>query len=134
MQTKNQDILAIIIFSTLFFVSLIVILLIKNSLVIYIFNLIVTFSCQGLQTIIFVKYVKSTVKNGYIYDSIYYRDFLQNSGRTTTIILFILSGMFPLVFGLGIISSVITGIFGVLSVKSTSNNQKTQISNTAENL
>ena len=132
LQNRNKDVLAVIIFASLFFVSLVIILVVKNSLIIYIFNLVVTFSCQGLQTIIFVKYVKSTVKNGYIYDSIYYRDFFQNTGRATPITIFVLSSLFPLVFETGIISCIFTGIFGVVSVKIVNKNENLQITNNVD--
>lgn len=124
LQNKNQDIFAVIIFSTLFVISLSTIIFVQNSLVIYIFNLIVTFACQGMHTIVFVKYVKSTVKNGYIYDSIYYRDFFQNTGRATSVTILVLTSIFPIVFGVGIVSSVLSGVCGIFAVKKVNEDEK----------
>ena len=116
LQSKKKDKLAVIVCSALVLLSITGIMIWQNAILIYILTLVVAFACQLIHTVMFVRFVKSGVRTGYIYDTLYYRDFFQNTGRGLTMIAYVLSSMFPIMFGLGIGTSILTGVFGVLSL------------------
>ena len=116
LQSKKKDKLAVIVCSALVLLSIVGILIWQQAVVIYIFTLIIAFACQLIHTVMFVRFVKSGVKTGYIYDTLYHRDFFQNTGRGITMIVYVLSAMFPIMFGLGIGTSILTGVFGTLAI------------------
>ena len=134
LQSKKKDKLAVVVCSALVLLSITGILIWQQAVVIYIFTLIVAFACQLIHTVMFVRFVKSGVKTGYIYDTLYHRDFFQNTGRGITMIAYVLSSMFPIMFGLGIGTSILTGVFGVMSLNDDDKkNQANAENNSLEN-
>lgn len=124
MQVKKWDIVWIVVCALLFLCPVIVIMFSKNNVVIYIMNLLITLSFSSIHTLLFNWFCKNQKRNDFVYDSMYYRDVFQNSGRIIAI------GFFSLIiasaFWIGIGTSILNGVFGTLAVKKS---KKDEISN-----
>ena len=114
MKNKGFSKIIIIICSFFIFISLISIVFIRDSLVIYIFTIINTVSFQMLNTICFSMFVKEQMQKGFYHESIFLRDIFLNSARLIICLSYFVIPYFSVMFVIGIGSSV--GI-GASSIK-----------------
>ncbi len=104
--------------SILGFISTILIISIKNSLVIYIMSVVASFAFTMLFTYMFSVYVNDQKQKNYFEDSIFYRDAWQTLSRSVFCSAFIFFPSFVLIFVIGIISNAMCGPTAYLAVKS----------------
>lgn len=115
MQSKKWNIFWTVCCSVLFLSAGFVIMLSRNNVVIYIMNLIITFSFASIHTLLFNWFCKNQKRNSFVYDSMYYRDVFQNAGRIVASGLICL--VFTSAFWIGIGTSALNGVFGSLAVR-----------------
>lgn len=82
--------------------SLIVIMLVNQMYVAYLFVLIFSISHQMMFVTMFNKFTIDQMKKNYFHDSIFYRDLYINSGRALMSVGYLLLPAFPFLFGMGI--------------------------------
>ena len=106
---KGKGIINIIAGSTLGFVSMIIMITIKNSLVIYIMSLVSSFGFTMLFTYMFAQYVADQKQKGYFEDSVFYRDAWQTFSRSIFCSVYLVIPSFLVIFIIGIVSNFMCG-------------------------
>ena len=114
---KGLGIINIIAGSILGFASMIVMITIRNSLIIYIMSLVSTFGFTMLFTYMFAKYVSDQKEKGYFADSVFYRDAWQTFSRSIFCSIYLIVPSFLIIFVVGIISNIMCGPTAYIATK-----------------
>lgn len=114
---KGKGIVNIIVGSILGFVSMILMITIRNSLFIYIMSLVCSFGFTMLFTYMFAKYVSDQKEKGYFEDSVFYRDAWQTFSRGVFCSIYLIFPSFILIFVIGIISNFMCGPTAYIATK-----------------
>ena len=114
---KGHGKINIFVGSILGFLSMIFIITIKNSLVIYIFSVVSSFAFTMLFSYMFSIYVNDQKQKNYFEDSIFYRDAWQTLSRSVFCSTYIFFPSFILIFVIGIVSNAMCGPTAYLAVK-----------------
>lgn len=125
LQNKNKTKFIVISSSIIQFISLTCIIFFNNNIVIYIFNLLITFSYQMLFVSLFGLFVKDQKQNNMFYHSLFYRDIIQNAARTMSGCMYLIFPSFTVMFGLGLVSSILIGVSGTKCVNKVNKNLQT---------
>ena len=114
---KGHGIVNIIIGSIFGFISMILIITIKNPVVIYIMSVVSSFAFTMLFSYMFGQYVADQKQKGCFGDSIFYRDAWQTLSRSIVCSIFMFTPSFIIVFVIGIFSNIMCGPTAYLATK-----------------
>ena len=109
----------------LYLSSLIVIMLVDQMYVAYIFVLIYSVSHQMMFVTMFNKFTIDQMKKNYFHDSIFYRDLYIDSGRALMSVAYLIIPAFPFLFAIGIASAIgICGTGWLITTQKSENEEK----------
>ena len=115
---KQKNNIALIVCCSFIALSILLMFLIRDVIAIYIFNLVISFFFQIVFVIVFSKFCKIQKELGNLQDAIFYRDMFQNISRSSVALVLFITLNMPLLFGLGIAFSGLTGILGIKAINS----------------
>lgn len=110
LQNHNQLTLSFILSSIIMFVCLTIIMISKNSILIYIMILILGFVYHIIFTPLYGLFILTQKEKGFFHDSMFYRDCIQNISRSITGSIYVLFPYFTVMFAFGLASSIGIGI------------------------
>ena len=113
MEKKKKAKPTLLVSALFIMLCIMLILFIKNVYAIYIFNLIISFFFQIVFVIVFSRFCKTQKQQNNLQDAVFYRDMFQSTSRGMVALVLFLTMNMPLIFGIGVVCSGLTGALGI---------------------